>query len=331
MKKIILLSILTIFGLHHITFAQVKENKKVSKKNVNILQPIAKKKSNTYTKINNIIEYKIYSLGAGPLVKEGDFVRMHFVQLCGDSVLNSTYRDGKEPAINKMVKRDSPDDFSKATYKMRAGDSLVVRYNVDSVLKKNRPSYYKRGDELKFLMKIESILTKIQEDSLMGETDKMMEIDKKKKENDKQRFLKELEDLIPIENQKIEDYCKENNIVFQKTKSGLYYCITKNGSGNLVAFNDKVTVSYDAYFMNGEKFDSNIDSAFNFVKPFVFTAGEGKVIKGWDEGIQLLNLGAKAIFLIPSRLAYGEKGYKKIVPVLSVLRYEVEVTRIDLK
>jgi FKBP-type peptidyl-prolyl cis-trans isomerase len=326
MKKTILIGVLAALSNCNTIFAQVKigSNKTTAKASV-------KNNLNPYKKLSNTVEYRIFNIGAGPLVKEGDFVRMNIVQLCGDSIIGSTYRDNKEPIINKLTRRNSPDDFSNATYKMKAGDSMVIRFNVDSILKKNKPPFYKRGDELKFLIKLESILNKTEEDSLMAELDNEKEFEKKKKEADKKLFLKELEDLIPIENKKIEDYCTANNIAFQKTKSGLYYSIIKNGTGNLITDSNKVTVNYDGYFIDGTKFDSNIDSAFNFTKPFVFKVGEGKVIKGWDEGMRFLNLGAKAVLLIPSRLAYGEKGYKKIVAPFSVLRYEVEVMGINEK
>jgi hypothetical protein len=151
MKKTILCSTLTILGAYHISFAQIKASRVGTKANTFIAQTEVQKKSNNYIKINNTTAYKLFAMGAGPLVKEGNYVRMHFVQLCGDSVLKSTYRDGNEPIINKMVKRNAPDDFSKATYKMRAGDSLVVRYNVDSVLKKNVTTQVQRYVNLSIL------------------------------------------------------------------------------------------------------------------------------------------------------------------------------------
>ena len=57
-----------------------------------------------------------------------------------------------------------------------------------------------------------------------------------------------------------------------------------------------------------------------------FPVGEGRVIKGWDEGVALLNEGAKATFFIPYQLAYGEKGSSPDIPPKTDLLLYVEVT-----
>jgi FKBP-type peptidyl-prolyl cis-trans isomerase len=80
--------------------------------------------------------------------------------------------------------------------------------------------------------------------------------------------------------------------------------------------------------LNGEKFDSNVDPKFNHVQPFEFTVGIGQVIKGWDEGLQLLNKGGKAKLIIPSSLAYGSRGAGAAIPPNSPLVFDVEVTDI---
>jgi FKBP-type peptidyl-prolyl cis-trans isomerase FkpA len=83
-----------------------------------------------------------------------------------------------------------------------------------------------------------------------------------------------------------------------------------------------------------KKFDSNEDPAFQHVQPFTFNLGTGQVIPGWDEGIALLNKGAKAKLLIPSPLAYGDRGMPgspanpEGIPANSVLIFDVEVKNI---
>ena len=61
---------------------------------------------------------------------------------------------------------------------------------------------------------------------------------------------------------------------------------------------------YTGWLEDGTKFDSSLDLG----RPFEFNLGAGEVIKGWDEGIMLLNVGTKAKLIIPPELGYGRQG-----------------------
>mgnify|MGYP001238035899 CR=1 FL=1 len=77
--------------------------------------------------------------------------------------------------------------------------------------------------------------------------------------------------------------------------------------------------------MDGTIFDSSIDRG----QPFAFPVGLGNVISGWDEGIILLNKGAKARLIIPSELGYGEQGAGGgLIPPNSTLIFDVELLEI---
>jgi len=90
-----------------------------------------------------------------------------------------------------------------------------------------------------------------------------------------------------------------------RTASGLYYTKRTSGSGVQVKANDKVKVHYIGKFLNGSTFESSYVSG----NPLeVFPVGGGRVIKGWDEGLQLMQEGETARFYIPSGLAYGPGG-----------------------
>jgi peptidylprolyl isomerase len=104
------------------------------------------------------------------------------------------------------------------------------------------------------------------------------------------------------------------------TKSGLQYVITQEGSGETPKKGDEVTVHYTGKFANGQIFDSSV----NRNEPFTFSLGIGEVIPGWDEGIALLNKGAKATFRIPPQLAYGSQPNGPI-PANSTLIFDVEL------
>ena len=134
--------------------------------------------------------------------------------------------------------------------------------------------------------------------------------------------------LAKAEDDKIQEFLKANNVNATKTSSGLYYVITQPGSGENIKPGDNATMNYTGMFLDGKKFDSNIDSAFNHVSPFEFPLGQGRVIKGWDEGIAMFNKGAKGKLIIPSALGYGAAGNGSI-PGGSILQFDVEL--VDFK
>lgn len=101
----------------------------------------------------------------------------------------------------------------------------------------------------------------------------------------------------------------------QKTESGLHYVITEPGNGQNASAGNKVKVHYKGYFPDGRTFDSSFDRN----EPIEFPLGAGNVIKGWDEGIALLNTGAKATLIIPYWLGYGEAGRGPIPPKATLL------------
>jgi FKBP-type peptidyl-prolyl cis-trans isomerase len=122
----------------------------------------------------------------------------------------------------------------------------------------------------------------------------------------------------------IQAFLKMNNLTGVKTNSGLYYVITKEGSGNSPAVGDEVSMNYTGMFLDGNKFDSNLDSSFGHVTPLKFPLGQGRVIRGWDEGIMLLKKGTKAKFILPSAIGYGANGSGKI-PANTILQFDVEL------
>jgi peptidylprolyl isomerase len=104
------------------------------------------------------------------------------------------------------------------------------------------------------------------------------------------------------------------------TSSGLKYIIQNQGDGNKPRPGDRVSVHYSGYLIDGTMFDSS-----NGKKPLKFSLGQGKVIKGWDEGVALLNIGTKAKFFIPPNLAYGSRGSRDVIPPNATLIFEIEL------
>jgi FKBP-type peptidyl-prolyl cis-trans isomerase FklB len=106
------------------------------------------------------------------------------------------------------------------------------------------------------------------------------------------------------------------------TNSGLQYRVIKEGTGKHPKENNLVKVNYRGTLIDGTEFDSS----FKRHKPAEFAVN--RVIRGWTEGLQLMKVGGKYEFTVPSMLAYGPRGTQNI-PGNSVLIFEVEL--LDVK
>ncbi|MEL0644463.1 peptidylprolyl isomerase [Olleya sp. Ti.3.14] len=112
---------------------------------------------------------------------------------------------------------------------------------------------------------------------------------------------------------------------FEETKSGLRYQIIQKGTGKKAEKGNQVSVHYKGQLADGTVFDSS----YKRNQPLDFQVGVGQVISGWDEGIQLLQVGDKARFVIPSDLGYGSRGAGGAIPPDAVLVFDVEL--VDVK
>ena len=103
------------------------------------------------------------------------------------------------------------------------------------------------------------------------------------------------------------------------TPSGLKYEDLKDGDGVIATADRQVAVHYTGWLEDGTKFDSSLDRG----KPFIFTLGAGRVIKGWDEGVEGMKVGGVRRLTVPSHLGYGERGTGGAIPPNATLIFEV--------
>ncbi|WP_425393027.1 FKBP-type peptidyl-prolyl cis-trans isomerase [Ekhidna sp.] len=145
------------------------------------------------------------------------------------------------------------------------------------------------------------------------------------------------EKQMVIDNELLDTYLEEKGIDAQTTESGLRYVIKEEGTGPKPEVGQSVKVNYAGYVLSGEYFDTSIESIAKeqgiyregrVYEPFTFPIGQGRVIKGWDEGIALLNVGTKATLYIPSPLGYGSRSSGNVIKPNSILVFDVELVDI---
>jgi peptidylprolyl isomerase len=110
------------------------------------------------------------------------------------------------------------------------------------------------------------------------------------------------------------------------TASGLEYSDTVVGTGASPKSGQTCVMHYTGWLREGggakgRKFDSSVDRG----QPFEFPLGQGRVIKGWDEGVASMKVGGKRTLIIPAELGYGARGAGGVIPPNATLIFDVEL------
>jgi len=143
-------------------------------------------------------------------------------------------------------------------------------------------------------------------------------LDKNMKAKQQELAAIESEAAIAVGQKFLDENAKKEGVMV--TESGIQYEILNASDGEKPAATDTVKVLYKGTFLNGEAFDDR-----NEVTVFPLN----RVIKGWTEGVQLMSVGSKYKFTIPSDLAYGPNGNPPRIPGNSVLQFEIELLEIQ--
>lgn len=139
--------------------------------------------------------------------------------------------------------------------------------------------------------------------------------------------VKELSEQMNVwdatrENDDIEAYISRHQYKMQETASGLRYELLKKGSGPLAQSGNTVLVMYKIYLLNGtECYSSEKDGAKEVL------IGKDNVESGLHEGLQLMHVGDKMRFILPSHLAHGLTGDQSKIPSLTPVVYEIEMLK----
>ncbi len=277
------------------------------------------------------LEYKITATGSGEKVKVGNFLQMHVCQIISDgkkdTIVNDTRKNGT-PIIEPFDSTSIPPEYFKIISQLRKGDSLTIRLLVDSMFKDNpgvMPPFMKKGNYFLTTVKLLDVFKNQAEMEVARNKDLQIKMEKDSIENIQ---------ILAKEDKELQAYFKKNNITgLQKTALGTYVQIIQPGTGAMIDTSVVVVTNYTGSLLNGKKFDSNTDSSFKHTEPFKvnmtndFTLGS-PVIKGWTDGLKLLNKGAKAKFYIPSVLGYGKQKVGEMIPENAILMFDIEVANV---
>lgn len=279
------------------------------------------------------LEYKIISTGSGEKLKAGDFMKMEISQIANngkkDSILNDT-RQNSGAVIEQLDSNTIPPEYYKVIAQAKKGDSIVFRILTDSMFAQNpgaMPSFFKKGCYYTTTVKLVDVFHSAAQADSARAADREIAMKKDSIESVA---------MMAKDDKTLQDYFKKNNIHPTKTALGTYVLILQPGTGPNADTSVVVSTNYTGRLLDGKMFDSNTDPSKGHVEPFDVnltndrTLG-GNVIKGWKDGLQQLNKGAKAKFFIPSSLAYGKQRAGAEITPNSILVFDIEVVDIISK
>lgn len=262
----------------------------------------------------NGIKYHYYEKSdTGQQVKKDDYLLLDLTYTLERT--DSLLFDSKEmPGKYRLKAKDPVKGYKKepmieyALRMMRVGDSMSFRLPAKIFYHGTRnvrhPTFIINSDTLLFNVRLKEINTAEQ---VRADYLKLKEKNKK-------------EELVILE-----DYVQTHYPDAEPSATGLYRIILEEGSGKEVRPGDFVSIHYEGTLINGEKFDSTYDRD----KVFSFDLGKAEVIAGLQEGVTGLNVGTKAVLIIPSHLAYKDHGYGRRIGPYATLIFTIKVMDIQ--
>ncbi|MEP2024145.1 MAG: FKBP-type peptidyl-prolyl cis-trans isomerase [Reichenbachiella sp.] len=273
------------------------------------------------------IKVKIVEKGDGTVLKDSTILRlnMKYLNSNGNEQWSSAKAGSPVPIQYNKEVWSSSGTMYEALEIMNVGDSAIFEVSTkdlyETTFKTGIPDSLDSSSNVTFYAKIVSMMTLDEFQAFQKEEyEKAQQEAIKERAAAQEKMLADAAEVIKKDGEVIDAYLAENNITAQTTESGIRYVITQEGEGENATSGNQVSVHYNGTLLDGTKFDSSYDRG----QPFGFVLGQGRVIMGWDEGIALLNKGAKATLYIPSTLAYGERATGKI-PANSILKFDVEL------
>lgn len=262
--------------------------------------------------------YRIIEDKAGDVHPQiGDYLQFHAKIKIGDSVVTNSYEVGDGSPFPFVMNEVPYKAYFTYGFKLlTVGDSAIFYTPVDTMRTYQQfDTWVKDTDTITYEVRLVSIQSKAD-----------FEADQKRKMDSMKRVMDSMNAIqIGDDDKSLQDYFAKNNIKPKKTDLGVYYTIQKAGSGDNIKSGQAASVKYTGMLIDGTKFDSNVDPSFGHTDPFQLIVGQGQVIKGWDDGLQMLKKGSKARLYIPSALGYGAMGSGDRIPPNANLIFDVEI------
>ncbi len=273
-----------------------------------------------YQEISEGLSYMVeQSNPNGQQVQEGDVLVGEMTVKFEDSVIYDTKGN-----VKRLVTANPgwEGKVGEGLLKMHVGEIATFALDADvlaSYLNNDQmPTNYKPGSGQKFYYQInlQDIVTR---DEILQEQNNWVE-------NMRQMEQEEPEDL--------HNYITENKITAKPTADGIYIVVKKQGKGPKVTIGKEVTVNYTGRLLDGTIFDSSVESdarsgevydSRRKYEPFTFKIGIAEVIAGWDKGLLNQNVGTVLQLVIPSKEAYGSRGFGDVIPPYSPLVFDIEI------
>jgi FKBP-type peptidyl-prolyl cis-trans isomerase len=257
--------------------------------------------------------YKYYEINKDSLQPvTGDVVEMVYTLRTKDSVLLDHV-----PLMDIVSESLFKGDIYDALRTMHLGDSATFIMNADTFFHYfwGQPFPYDKKD-LYFDLKLKNITPKEEYERQQAVQAQMYEA--------------MIEELRLEEEDLIQDYIATHKIKAKATENGLYLQKNSVGKGKAIKSGATVKVHYTGKLLDGSVFDSSLERG----EPIMLVVGSGQVIPGWEEALLLMKGGDRATVIVPSKMAYGRRGFRgergeTIIPPYTPLLFEMEVVSVE--
>jgi FKBP-type peptidyl-prolyl cis-trans isomerase len=269
------------------------------------------KKFRGFTKTETGLYYKITTKNKdGKVPQEGDYLSL---TVSFDADFDSTIVIPSHDRGDVLRPSVFGGDIFEAYSLLKEGEEGEFYIKADSFIMyfmgAMPPPTVKPEDMLRFKIKLNEIKSK--------------EVFEEEMAVKEQEYLEMLEQKKAEEKTLLDEYITAQKIKVKPTASGLYYVETLKGKGAKAENGKKVTVHYTGKLLNGTIFDSSVERG----EPIEFVLGMG-MIPGFAEGIALMKEGGKATLILPSDLAYGERGAGEKIPPVTPIVFDVELIKV---
>lgn len=277
--------------------------------------------SNDFKTTDNGLMYKFIESNKGAAqVQMGDVLVGTCVIRLNDSVLARVDQPERLMMVNPSV---FPGDINEGLLMLHVGDKAIFGVDADQMVKVGAtfPDFYKAGTDMKLYYEIN--LTDI--------------VNKEEIEQEKNNFMKNMQEIQDAERETLAQYVKDNNIKAEPDEDGLYIVVKKKGNGPKVEIGRNVAINYTGHLLNGKVFDTslepvakanNIYEAGRQYVPMAYKVGDQPLIAGWEKGVINQPAGSKLTLIIPSALAYGPRTVGEI-PANSPLVFDIEIVSVN--